>query len=88
MVAKRKAFGRLTRKFLLDLKGKLSYLRGLKSSMVVKYQGYIRGGCTSARAVCTRDRMAGFSVLAFKNFLAMAGMVWVYHHSAELDGLP
>jgi hypothetical protein len=32
--------------------------------------------------------MAGFSILAFKNFLAMVGVVWVYHHNSELDGLP
>jgi hypothetical protein len=32
--------------------------------------------------------MACFSILAFQNFLAMVGMVWMYHHSAELDGLP
>jgi hypothetical protein len=32
--------------------------------------------------------MAGFSVLASKDFLAMADMVWLYHHRSELAGLP
>jgi hypothetical protein len=32
--------------------------------------------------------MAGFSVLACENFLAMAGVVWMYHHRSELAGLP
>jgi hypothetical protein len=32
--------------------------------------------------------MAYFSILAFKNFLAMVGVVWMYYHNSELAGLP
>ena len=60
IIAERQSARQTHPKVSLDLEGKLSYLRCLKFYVEVEYACVnIRGGLTSARAVCTCDRMAG-----------------------------